>query len=404
MKRILLASASLVAFAGVAAADHINEDTQDGVGLTGSAQIGFNDEIERGFFVEGDLGFTLARELNNGLLAAVTFGLGFEDEDDEDDEDPLTDDEDQDIFGNDDLEVGDVVISLTDRSGSNGVHFGETSFAAERHWYGTTDASGLSIPDAYAGAMAADDFSEADGQTVLRGDVTLGTFNTSMSYVVADDDGDTPDDNLDQLSVGTSGVIGGFTFNAAYQAESEANDEVDCAAIGDEDPDDYDICEDDFSGDEVLGVSVGSTFAGADVRLAYATNRTDEESSLGVSGDVPIGPVTVSAYYTLEMSDNEDEDPEDSFGVAVGYDTDQFGVTVGFENEQGDDDTFINARFSATEDLDIFAGYSRDEEGYVAAEYDLGQGASILASFAETDEAGPNDYKEGTTVALSLDF
>jgi opacity protein-like surface antigen len=67
MKRILLASASLVAFAGVAAADHINEDTQDGVGLTGSAQIGYNDEIENGFFVEGDLGFTLARELNNGL-------------------------------------------------------------------------------------------------------------------------------------------------------------------------------------------------------------------------------------------------------------------------------------------------------------------------------------------------
>jgi predicted porin len=219
-------------------------------------------------------------------------------------------------------------------------------------------------------------------------------------------------------------VVGGFTFNVAYQQESEellaaqaerdADPDDDDDGILDEDDDDDDNVsaggrfdddeDDDLSGDEVFGVSVGSTFAGADVRLAYANNRTDEESSLGVSGRVPVGPVSVAAYYTLEMAEDEDEDPEDSYGVSVGYDTDQFGVTVAYENEQGDDDTSIDARFSATEDLDIFVGYSRDEEGYAAAEYDLGSGARILASFAETDEAGPRDYKEGTTVALSLDF
>lgn len=425
MKRILLASASLVAFAGVAAADHVNEDTADGISLSGSATIGYNDEIENGFFVEGDLGFTLARELNNGLLAAVTFGLDIEDTD-------------EDNFSNVDSDIGDdFVISLTDRSGSNGIHFGDTSFAAERHWFGTTDASGLSIPDAYLGAMAADAFSEQDGETAIRGDTTFGTFNTSVSYVVADADGDGVDEDgdggdLDQLSVGTSGVVGGFTFNLAYQEESEAFNQAvgetdpdgdgPLAPVPNSDPDEEDNSttglfdtddDDDFSTDEVFGVSVGSTFAGADVRLAYATNRTEDIQSLGVSGAVPVGPVGVEAYYTIESSGAEDDplttdvdesDPDDSFGVAVSYTADQFSVTVGYEDEQGDDDTFIDASFDATEELTVFAGYSRDEEGYVAAEYDLGNGASLLASFAETDEAGPADYKEGTTIALSLGF
>jgi hypothetical protein len=159
----------------------------------------------------------------------VTFNLGFEDDDDEDGDS---------IFGgDDDLCAGDFVISLTDRSGSNGVHFGDTSFAAERHWFGTTDASGLSIPDAYAGAMAADDFSEQDGETVLRGDTSFGGFNTSLSYIVADAEGDAPEDDIEQLSIGTSGVIGGFTFNAAYQEESESSG---CPRDRDATPDDDD--------------------------------------------------------------------------------------------------------------------------------------------------------------------
>lgn len=418
MKRILLASASIVAFAGAAAADHVNEETPDGVSLSGSAELGYNDEIEEGFYVDGDLGFTLARELDNGLLAAVTFGLDVEDNDDDE-------------FFDVDSSIGDdFVLSLTDRTGSSGLHFGDTKYAAERHWFGQKDASGISIPDAFDGEMAADAFSEQSDETVIRGDMTFGTFNTSLSYNVADADGDGVDDDaeeggdLDQLSIGASGVIGGFTTNIAYQEESEAINQP-CIADDPDTPEDeeeddtsvsgvYDSdCDDDFSTDEVFGVSVGSTFAGADVRLAYATNRTEEISSLGVSAQYPAGPVTVSGYYTLEMADADDDpatpdvdesDPEDSYGVAVGYDTDDFGVSVGYENEQGDDDTFIDARYSGYPGLDVFVGYSRDEEGYIGAEYDLGGGATALASFAETDEAGPRDYKEGTTVALSLEF
>ena len=56
---------------------------------------------------------------------------------------------------------------------------------------------------------------------------------------------------------------------------------------------------DDFDVSEVFGISVGTTFGGADVEVAYAKNLTYEDDSLGFKVAYPFGPVTLGAFYVL---------------------------------------------------------------------------------------------------------
>ncbi len=396
MKRILLASASIVAFAGAAAAE---------VSFGGSATLGYNDEEEDGFFVESDLGVTFAQELNNGLRAGVTFNFDIEDDNEA---------EGGNVFGDDDLGVDDFVLFL--ESDQGGLYFGDTAYAAETHWDG----------DAFFGSLAADDFSEQDGETVIRGDTTFGDVGASVSYNIADADGDSADD-VDQLSLGASGAISTFTFAAAYQEESDAvNQPVGTA----EDPDEEDTSveglydtddDDDFSTDEVFAISAGTTFSGADVRLAYANNTSDEESSLGVAARYPFGPVSVTAYYTLEMSDldndpgtEEDEsDPDDSYGIAASYANGPFTVAASYESEQGDEVAGVDVVYDTGTGLVLNAGFyedldeddEEDNERYVAAIYELGEDAFATLSYSEEEDGGLDDqYKEGTTASVTFTF
>ena len=69
MKRILLASASIVAFAGAASAQNIV--------FGGDAELGFNDDEEDGFFYSANLNVTFAAELAPEL-ARMAGWLGLE--------------------------------------------------------------------------------------------------------------------------------------------------------------------------------------------------------------------------------------------------------------------------------------------------------------------------------------
>jgi hypothetical protein len=403
-----LATASILAFAGAAAAD---------VTFGGSATLGFNEDNGKeardpgdtdvsgdvdngeGFFWEADLGVTLTQELNNGLTATATFGLNITDEDAED----------QDGVGVDD----NFLLTLTTEQG--GLFFGDTEYAAFTHW----------DP---AGNMLADDFSEQDDEVVLRGDTIFGGVEASVSYNVADAEDVRPEDNLDQLSIGASGAISRFTFSLAYQEESEIIDgTTDYAAY------------DDFEVSEVFGISAGTTFGGIDASVAYAQNNTFEDSSLGFEVSAPFGPVVLGAYYVLEQDDESDivlvddagnvtaedlgnDDIENSFGVTA--DLTQGPITVSAfyefndadsetelgdtENDDEDDDEDnnygIEVGYDSGAGIEVYAGYIDETQGYVGVEYDLGNGAELIASYADEDEEGAREYQGGTTVQVSLEF
>jgi predicted porin len=398
MKSILLATASILAFAGAAAAD---------VTFGGDAVLGYNlddeDDIEdgydgdQGFFFEANLGVTLTQQLNNGLTAGGTFALNLADDDDDD----------GDAFDGGNVSVdNDFVLFITAENG--GLFFGDTKFAAETHWNA-------------AGNMLADDFSEQDAEIVLRADGSFNNIDGSVSYVIADAENDRPEDDVDQLSLGASATFGAFNVALAYQEESEADEE----AIDGE----YSY-SDDFDPDEVFGVSFGTTFSGADVRVGYARNNTDEDTSIGVEVAYPFGPVTLGAYYVLENDDASDEPGDDgnedlknSFGVSADYASGPFTVSAFYEveddgnttddpddegededDDENDSDFGVEGAFDAGNGLVVRAGYIDSTEGYVGLEYDLGGGAQFLISYADEDEEGDPEYEEGITAQVSLDF
>lgn len=374
MKSILLTSTALVAFAGAAAADGHTSIT-----TAFSATLGYNDtenafdDNEEGFYWVGDLDVTATATLDNGLTAGAFFNIEVADNDGTANND-----------GGLDLGGSDFVVSL--ESETAGLFFGDTATAPNAHW----DS---------AGDMEADGFTpDGDGDTaVLRGDVSFGGVDASVSYLVDDAAND-----VEQLAFGASAAFGAVSFSAFYQEEITSG----FVAAGD-----------DFNEGELYGVSASGTFVGATVTVAYAEDTTDDKQSTGIKIAYPFGPVTATAYYVDEAgTDLPDEDP--NYGVNLAYASGPVGVTLDYQDDQGTTKLGLDGSYDVGNGLEVFAGYysqdnedgsDYDDEFYVGAEYDLGGGAALLVTYAEgadneDDEIGANDYQEGTTIEVSFAF
>lgn len=382
MKSILLSTAAIVGFAGAAAAE---------ITFSGSATLGYNDtqlsdtdttpdigssiDDNFGFYSDLDIIANLSQELDNGLTVAASFDL-----------------DDIDANGSASNNGLDYTLSLT--ADNAGLYFGETNFAAQNHWVA-------------AGDMEADGFSTASGETVLRGDVTYGNVSTSVSYALANNIGtNNASDTLNQLSIGVTADFGNVNVVAAYQAASgEAAGFYDQDAGANNGPATTSN-NSNFNDAEVYGLSVGTSFNGADIRLAYATNGTNDSTGLNVS--YPIGPVTATAYYVSESSGG------DNWGVNVAYSSGPVAVALDFQNDQGTEVWGLEGSYDVGNGMMVYAGVADSgEDYYVGGSYDLGSGASLLVSYAadnnsneddDDDNIGAQAYQVGTTVELSFEF
>lgn len=397
MKSILLASASIVAFAGAAAAE---------VTFSGSAELGYNDTDSRnfgatpdddddtgsdaGFFWSANVAVTMSQALDNGLTAAATFNFDVAD--------------DSTGLG---LESGGYVLSLT--SESAGLYFGETAFAAQTYWSGVS-------------GMENDGFSEADGETVIRAEVTYGGVTGGVSYIVDTNgsfDPDLRDDippndereytgtgDLVQLSVGATAEVGNFTVGMAYQ------EGIDAAYLVPQIQADGTVANvfndnGDISNDEIFGLFAKTTFGGADLHLAYASNQTAGEDSIGIAAKYPVGPVTLGAYYV--MQDNGDGN---AYGISADYASGPITVGVNYEDtDNGEEDWSVEGSYDVGNGIMVYAGVAdAGEDYYAAGTIAMGEGASLLVSYAEDgdgdadDDIGTNEYKAGATVAVTFEF
>jgi len=365
MKRILLASTAVAMFAGAAAAE---------VSWSGATTLEYNDDILDGFDFDVDLDVTLSQTLDNGLTASATFGF------------ELTDGEDDEVDADGFVADNNATLSLSSDSAS--LIFGDTAYAAETYWSGVTN-------------MNEDAFSEADGETVLRGEATFGGVTAGLSYIlyndtigdVEDDDGmvvgsGNADGSLEQLSLGVTADVGAVSVILAYQEEVDGDFAADFA---------------EFNGDnnanEVFGLAVSGTFGGADVTFAYA--QDDDEDSTGIEVSYPFGAgITGTFFYVSESA------IDDSYGIAVAYSEGPLTLDV-FYHDGGDEDAGINIEYDLGNGIVAFAGGSDDDGQYIGAEYDLGGGATFTASYGDdtgNDEIGPREIMDGTTLSLSFAF
>ncbi|MEN8833465.1 MAG: porin [Pacificibacter sp.] len=372
MKKILLSSAAIVAFAGAAAADV----SFDG----GSAELSYNDMT--GMAWELSTGLSFSQELNNGWTAGASAAIEVAN-------DNLGNTSDDHVIQFEDLE-----LSLTSEMG--GLYLGDTATAA---------GVNFSAPKALDGAPEADfdvnilDEDTDEVEAVLRAELTYGDYSVAVSGATGAGATD-----FSHVQFSASADLGGVTVSAAYQDA------------------DHDGLDDDGDLENLVGAAtafaVSTTLAGADLSLGYLDNGAETSTGLGAS--YTVDALTVGAYFTsntvaddawgLDASYDVNEmvsvsasyESDDSWEVGVSYDAAPVTVGLTLENDSAWD---IDATFDAGNGLTFVAGTNQDEEAYFGASYELGGDATLAIEYAKVDEADADeDFDAGTTVRLGFTF
>ncbi|WP_158547810.1 porin [Rhodosalinus sediminis] len=378
MYRILLATTALVSFTGAAAAE---------ITWSGEVALGYNDEE----LVEDGEGVIATAEIVPNLSVELDYGLTAEAEatilllDQEGGSGVDTDDLSE------DFEAESYILSLSNEF--FGLSFGTVDFAPDSMWKS-------------AGDMESDGFSEADGETGVLLTGSYGPVMAGVSSVLHTDDFSTGtgSGDFDQLGVAVNAELEGFDISLAYQEEAE---------------NDFDPANnnDDFEPNEILALSVGTTFEGLDVRLGYASDETADENSTGLELGYAIQDVSLGGYFVSES------EGDDNWGVSAGYESGPIAVEAYVTDEQGAYLNGVEGSYAVTDRLIVRAGVIDDEDpaddggSYIGGEYDLGNGASFLVSYADADndgtpgeagsaedELGAPEYKHGLTALLTLEF
>jgi opacity protein-like surface antigen len=403
MTRILLASASILAFAGAAAAQ---DESSEAIIFNGDASFGFNDadageargdDEDSGFFYEANLGVTLRATLDNGLVAESTFTI------------PVADTNlANELSVDEDFDLG---LSI---DGMGSIRLGDVPFAGEVFSFAN---------------MQSADFSEQDAEVVVRGESTLAGFTVVGSAIVTDADSDQPgergegvaddlDDYIDQISVGGNGNIGPVSLSFGYQEESDIivrPDDVPATPVDENETEEgiYDTNNGDFNPDEQFGIAGGFLIRGIDVKLGYGQNLTDETESYGVQASYAFGPATLGAEYVFEPdAEFYGDDAEDfSYRVFGTYESGNILVEAEYGEEIGEEEYDVKVGYAFSEVTNVQLGYNDDDGGFIALRQGFGAGAFVEASYVEhDDDVGfgndlyPDDIRPGATLRVGLEF
>jgi outer membrane protein OmpU len=326
MKKVLFATTALVATAGVASAE---------VAVTGWAEMGIfgGTGMETQFFTDIDVLFRMSGETDNGL----TFGAGV----DLDENGAFSVNDDGGAFMFVSGNFGTLTMGDTD---------GALDWAMTEAWVGNAG----SIADdetAHAGALGSYLDGAYDGQ-ILRYDNTFGDVGVAVSVEI-DDTG--ARDNGFAVGFRYGMDLGGadVNFGLGYQNATYA-----------------------------AGVGGAMTVAGVDVALAILAipaimpvGYQVEVDAIGVSAAVSTdaGLSAAVAFTQFDASYLDGSAEATHVGVGIGYTMDALTLSANWGAFDGDG-TVVGLPFVI------------DQTGFgIAAAYDLGGGASILAGYGSSE-------------------
>ncbi|EKE74702.1 MULTISPECIES: porin [Roseobacteraceae] len=404
MKKILLSSAAIALLAGAASAE---------VTWSGDAEIGYNDDFEDGFYYDAGLYVNLSQELNNGWTASAKLDIDLESGDDDTFSMGTVDSSDwvlslsNDMFT---LSFGDVDTAYASFKGVSTLYDNDLFAPAdaaddyEGYFSGGADATGgLLVTAEYAGLSIAASSILVD-QDVFDGTVTPATDKTNGEF------------HYSQVALGYD--FGMFNAGLLYAEDVafDASGIASAAAVT-------------ATEEDMIALNLGAIFAGADFNLTYM-DYSDVATGFGIDVSYPVGPVTLGAYYVSYDFDDSTVTEDDAYGVSVDYSDGPITVAAYYEEVLGEAEYAIEGAYDFGSGLVVTAGYiDGDDDGstgafgndndfaaYVVAEYDLGGGASFLASYADansvaaesTDDidtgVGGYELNSGATLALSFKF
>ncbi len=218
---------------------------------------------------------------------------------------------------------------------------------------GDADAIGAAS-DHYSATTNVGDFATASYVTAniaVRADATFGGFDVSISD--ADFSAGSPAD----LRVGVSGSFGAVDFGLGYSQASGG-----------------------------FGVNVGTMLGGADIGVSYYSPTGE----FGVEAEYDMGNgITLGGFYSSQ--------PANDYGVSVGYVSGPLSVDVAYAALGS---TTIDMGYDLNDAITLSAGYDATAAtAYIAADYDLGNGASVYGSYGTGYEK-----PVGITIGASIEF
>ncbi|MCL7409483.1 porin [Marivivens donghaensis] len=388
MKKILLASVALTAFAGAAAAE---------VSFGGDAKLGYNDNkvLENGFYWEAGLTAKLSQDLDNGLTVAATLDIDLVDAADT-------------ALSQASTSSSDWVLTISNADGS--LAFGDVATAASTFAFtGDMDGSINDHTEDYDMDTTNTGTQAAEGGLLAK--YTYGDFSIAASTIVG---------------TGGTGAVGGSGMDGATQvaaAGSFGGINVGILSVSKEAA--GALATNSAAVVDATLVSIGGSLAGVDVVVnAGEVNNVDRS---GISLSYAMGDYTLGAY-AADLGGTTETISQVSVAYASGplsakayytdnrggvKNADEWSVAVGYDMGNG---LVLNAGIIDGSDAVAGRGTDDDQYNYFVADYSLGGGASFLVSYADANNdaalnssdidttLGGYELKAGTTVQLKFAF
>ena len=362
MKRILLTSTALVAFAGAAAAD---------ISFSGEASFSYTTgaEEDNGYSSNTELTAAASQALNNGYTASASFTI-----------DPEAEPK---------ISKGDITIANDTSS--------------------ITYYTGFGVGAAYIGTGANDQqtdndvsFGSDDPQVNKTARILASTELGGATISASLNDGD-------QMQIGVSTDLGGTSLQVGFdQATSGFGAQISGDASGVS----YTLAVDS---DNAYGLTASTTAGGADLTL----NMGDMGWDIGAS--MPLGAATVgvtlddaqawevsisTALDAIDLGFKFDNDSD--WSMTAGYTAGDMSVDFKTENTSGVTAWSMDAAYDLGNGLSVGAGTSNTANtAYAEVNYDLGAGAALAVEYGASAaaSAGPDeDINAGTSISVSFSF
>jgi hypothetical protein len=360
MKSILLASASVLAFAGAAAAE---------VEFGGEAEFSYNSNNGVGTFdSSAELTIDASQELDNGFTAAASASVDL-------------------IAGTFEMDTA----SITSDTAGITYYFQEDGQGAA---YIGDELDQMSVVE---NMFEDEDDIDEDVQVEVFGTIAGTTVTVTMN-------------NAEELELGVATEVAGAAVAFAYDdAASTFGVSASDLSAG---PVTLDIALANDGTDTFYGLNAETTAGGVDLSFDIGDAGWTIGADYAISDAFSVGAEysddeswTVTADYSdAGVSFGIEYNSDESWEVTAGYDMEPITVDAEFNS---DDEWTIDGSYDLGNGLDIIAGAGSDDQVYVAATYDLGSGAEILVSYAEiagTDDDADEDLLAGTTVKVSFEF
>ncbi len=344
MKKILTAIAFFAMPGAALAGSHSS------VAWGGDIELGYNNLINNGFYLNTGVNITLETDLDNDVTATVTIGGNLNNS-----------------AGGIEWDNFPTLIIKTDWLTFS---VGEIGSAADDMF---NSVSGMNLNNA---AIPDDeiDFFSPGGEMIVRVDVKFGEIIVAIS-------GDAPNFQsggpVNNPSIGISGAIGELDFGLGYDT------------LGDRDV------------ASVVGANVEFEIGRFDVEMAYQIDG-EGDSAFGLGANGRVGEVDITAYYAINSS-NANE-----YGAAIDVDIGEVDVEVYWDGEDGAaPNSGVDLRYEVSGDLTTYAGFDQADGFYFGAILKIAIGAEFgvsLAADAGGEDHGPKDFKDGISTWFSAEF